>query len=771
MDKLRFGLTLLRGDPSNPPLPRESELLQLCNTLAHGQVPDAFPGAQPTSLTRQKIGDHLLQEPYLVCEKTDGERHLLLAHEGRVFLVDRSCRVWLCPVQLPLPHDHPRAPGWHHLTLLDGELVLDDLSIPVANDAKNSSSAKTDKTEAAANAGTSQRLRYLVYDAIRVCGEDLTHRTLLYRLRRAITEVVLPKEQLLEKNKTQEPLHVMVKDFFEIWQLQHVFALAGYVPHRCDGLVFTPVLVPYAPGTCPALLKWKPCEMNTVDFMLKVVAERGKRVHVKLLVGIKKREEWQVHFSGLWLAKTGPAFRALQEDSMAFDGKVGECRWQKSAKTFVPAETGRFTVEGTWENGGWVLQRIREDKTQPNDMRTAKRVVESIEDDLSLEDLDSQVTAAYEDGTLKVALECGEGELPRADACTALVVHKGQGDNYGKDSSWRQVNWGRPVGPDENRQGNGDGRGHERKPRRGKGRGRPKDQGDDAHGEARGDDWHSGHWQRSANWNDEGGGQAKGDNNGWQRNNKGWQENSGSWYTKHHSGKRKDVSGWWSKKRWRDSNWSGADWRGKKSSQEDVDANMVRWSSELSSSEQPLDAICDRDDRHDDRLDDRCNGRLDDRPDDMLDDRLDDRPQHRGGDSDREESLSMDEDSSGEPDEESAAIGTLMKQLKAQEGQTIANSTSKDYADDGEPEMPGAMLQSRHGDMSNPLNGGFGLGRPDSEENRPVELKPSVQLLKRKRRTPGGDLGLDHRPASFIPDEFRRADSAGSSEEELFGEL
>ena len=88
---------------------------------------------------------------------------------GHVYLIDRKCRVWNCPVafsafkrftqfaqlvcskvQLPLPNDHARcqifaqflsllklllaymatsivcrAPGWHHKTLLDGELVVD----------------------------------------------------------------------------------------------------------------------------------------------------------------------------------------------------------------------------------------------------------------------------------------------------------------------------------------------------------------------------------------------------------------------------------------------------------------------------------------------------------------------------------------------------------------------------------------------------------------------------------------------------------------------
>lgn len=412
-------ISLLRGNPANPPHSRELEIIELCNHLVHGQIPDAFPGAQPTSLTRQKVGDQLLQEPYLVCEKTDGERHLLLAYQGHVYLIDRKCCVWHCPVQLPLPNDHERAPGWHHNTLLDGELVVD------AEDAE----------------GNQTCLRYLVYDAMHIGDEDLTHRPLLYRLKKALFDVILPKEQLLSfGRKANDTVQLMLKDFFELWQIKDVVSIAGNLPHETDGLVFTPVMVPYAPGTCPALLKWKPAHMNTVDFKLEVVFGDGKNMHVKLLVGYKASHNWRVNFSGHWLAKTGKAFKQLKEDPSRFNGKIGECKWQPAAKTFTPTDPVKFTMNGAWEDGGWVLERLREDKHEPNDYRTAKRVVESIEDALTEEELASYVATAMEQNKLKAAATCGDGYLARAKpqasrgakANWAPAVH---GDSHGKGQS------------------------------------------------------------------------------------------------------------------------------------------------------------------------------------------------------------------------------------------------------------------------------------------------------------------------------------------------
>ncbi|MBQ2746790.1 MAG: hypothetical protein IJF35_03670, partial [Clostridia bacterium] len=37
--------------------------------------------------------------------------------------------------------------------------------------------------------------------------------------------------------------------------------------HDCDGLIFTPVRDPYTIGTSFKLLKWKPLEFNSADFL------------------------------------------------------------------------------------------------------------------------------------------------------------------------------------------------------------------------------------------------------------------------------------------------------------------------------------------------------------------------------------------------------------------------------------------------------------------------------------------------------------------------
>jgi hypothetical protein len=94
---------------------------------------DVFPGSQPVSLNRANL-NNLRQEPYMVCEKTDGTRYLLLARPDGAFFIDRKNSVRrLPPLAFPLPDD-PR--GSHLNTLMDGELVVDIIEQPDGCSAK-----------------------------------------------------------------------------------------------------------------------------------------------------------------------------------------------------------------------------------------------------------------------------------------------------------------------------------------------------------------------------------------------------------------------------------------------------------------------------------------------------------------------------------------------------------------------------------------------------------------------------------------------------------
>ncbi|KAL8443771.1 hypothetical protein Emed_006581 [Eimeria media] len=141
--------------------------------------------------------------------------------------------------------------------------------------------------------------RYLIYDCIAVDGdEEIQKLNLLQRLHAAKKFVTEPVARLREVQQRQSmfgctdtsesgnhninhinsfpfessaiepkepPMEIYLKDFFEIFDLEAIRRLALRLPHPSDGIIFTPVKLPYVTGTCPLLLKWKPPHLNTVS--------------------------------------------------------------------------------------------------------------------------------------------------------------------------------------------------------------------------------------------------------------------------------------------------------------------------------------------------------------------------------------------------------------------------------------------------------------------------------------------------------------------------
>jgi len=263
-------------------------LKEYIQTSWNSYDPNIFPGPQPISIERKHYVA-LRRQPYVVCEKTDGIRHMLVCfeHEGKklCLLVDRAFHAMY--TTLTVPRD----------TILDGELLDNE---------------------------------FLVYDAIRVKGEDVRTLNLLERLEKArgVVKSILKLPSLRVTVKTMTPLE----------NIQSIV-----LTEKSDGLIFTPINEPVRIGTHETLFKWKPRHLITIDFCVMngkdlCIQERG--------IGLRKQAE----------LCTG-------EDYM--DGVIVECDYREH---------------------GWTPVKVRMDKTYPNNRRTFDRTIVNLRENIQLEE-------------------------------------------------------------------------------------------------------------------------------------------------------------------------------------------------------------------------------------------------------------------------------------------------------------------------------------------------------------------------------------------------
>ncbi|VDD81528.1 unnamed protein product [Mesocestoides corti] len=314
-----------------------------------------FRGSQPVSMTRQNAR-LIVDQPYAVTYKSDGTRYLMLVHgPEKVYLIDRANFVYKVDcLQFPTagwlqtalraqkngerPSDFMTEPGAHLVnTLLDGELVAFD--------------------------NTPDRpFKFLIFDAVIIQGYPCGKRPFESRLEYIEKYVVRPRNdaghnQLVDFSK--QTFSVRKKPFF---RLDHV-AEVGLVhtqllqlrrealQHKTDGLVFQPAGPNdfYVLGTCNETLKWKPPELNTIDFRCKV--------YLHTAPGEVSRYVGELYLGGSPVPNAHLVH--VTSKDKALDGKIVECQVDRAL-------------------GGWRVLRIRTDKTDPNHLSVGKLIMESI---------------------------------------------------------------------------------------------------------------------------------------------------------------------------------------------------------------------------------------------------------------------------------------------------------------------------------------------------------------------------------------------------------
>ena len=283
---------------------------------------DYFPGPQPISIERRHF-PILKGAEYLVCEKTDGERYMMVAltFEGRrkCIFVNRSFNMFEAPINLKKVA--------YAGTILDGELYENTL---------------------------------MVYDAVFANGEPVWDLNLTLRLEAC--KVVTGPIIYMKHDKCR----LKVRTFHQM--VDYTTFLDVYLPtvtQRIDGLVFTPVNEPVRIGTHETMFKWKPQEQNTVDFLMK---REPSRETPGLKAGVPA---WRLYVQekGKLFFESEIPFNRIDDEPWFEDGAIVECK-------YITHE------EPMW----WKPLKRRTDKTHPNNRRTFYRTIVNIKENVQMKE-------------------------------------------------------------------------------------------------------------------------------------------------------------------------------------------------------------------------------------------------------------------------------------------------------------------------------------------------------------------------------------------------
>ena len=338
-----------------------------------------FPGAQPVSFASRHLSE-LRHQDYYVCEKTDGIRFLMYcSRDGDKdihYLIDRKNDYYYVPaLHFPKPDDKSFS-SFHDQTILDGELVEDSLPD-----------------------GRSE-LKFLVFDCLVLDGDLLASKTLDRRLARFKEWVLKPYKELFKAYPDEiqhRPFALEDKDSQFSYSLEHMFK--NIIPsvkrlHGNDGLIFTCKNTPYKTGTDEHILKWKPPQENTIDFVLRITWPLSapdpddpdqspyedfiafpRALDLFVYMGHDVNYE---HFAPLWVSEQE------WEDMKGLEKPLQDCVVECYLE---PAEASDPGANVTGHPDRWRFHRLRDDKEHANHISTVRSVLESIQDHVTEQDL------------------------------------------------------------------------------------------------------------------------------------------------------------------------------------------------------------------------------------------------------------------------------------------------------------------------------------------------------------------------------------------------
>eukprot|EP01064_Diplonema_japonicum_P020793 TRINITY_DN30365_c0_g1_i1.p1 TRINITY_DN30365_c0_g1~~TRINITY_DN30365_c0_g1_i1.p1 ORF type:complete len:1067 (+),score=262.81 TRINITY_DN30365_c0_g1_i1:42-3242(+) len=249
---------------------------------------------------------------------------------GLAYVFDRSCDVYLLLDEVTVPGES---------TLVDGELITN---------------LKTGNTD------------YIIYDVVMRGATTYGTANMSARIK-CMQELVQRRNEHLARGRKEPMFDMRVKEFYPSDQIEKLLSFIvkedEYIykgENKNDGVVLTPEaghLVPFRPGTCGALLKWKHPDTLTVDWHVKLASRTDQGRKFTLSYNVKDKAP-----GGEWYEE------ACDFDVAPLLARKGVCL------SDVPQ-----VVECKFlsEQGYWLVTNVRNDKKAPNSYLTVASVLES----------------------------------------------------------------------------------------------------------------------------------------------------------------------------------------------------------------------------------------------------------------------------------------------------------------------------------------------------------------------------------------------------------
>ena len=416
-----------------------------------------FPGLQVINMDREKLNFFThYPERFLICEKSDGVRYLLIQYNnGICHLVARNLEFFEIYIPERLPSVKLQG-DWSIEYLLDGELVLDDA------DEKYDDKSKFIKFN-----GRNKKINYLIFDAVVIKGynigylpfwrrlEDFSRifmneydmnkyikncaNSFVKKLREELKiikssnnnkNIDFPNPGKIEKsiklfvpgtqvtnNTNNKIITLYMKDYYHFTKVKQLNDFIKLLPHHNDGLIINVDDYPYYSGQSCEIFKWKPIEMNTIDFEIKYNKEKDR--YLLFVVG---NEDEDVNKTNL-LPVEILSFESDEEKNNfskiynKYENKlIAECFYDPNINgkevainnyylekiksiinDIIPFKLDNFPKEITSEvdkeklKGGWRFQRTRTDKSSANFIKTYQNIKVCIKENLHIEEIFSTV--------------------------------------------------------------------------------------------------------------------------------------------------------------------------------------------------------------------------------------------------------------------------------------------------------------------------------------------------------------------------------------------